>query len=113
VAEPIYAKYGYLENYKSWGRYIGHFVGISVHDVGNITGAWARKPFVPGTVFNVEPIFELPERKIHIRLEDTVLITENGAENLTASVPAELGPLYTLIKQRGINSTSLSDRRGR
>ena len=113
VAEPIYAKYGYTENYKSWGRYIGHFVGISVHDVGNITGAWARKPFVPGTVFNVEPIFELPERKIHIRLEDTVLITENGAENLTASVPAELGPLYTLIKQRGINSTSLSDRRGR
>ena len=113
VAEPIYAKYGYGEAFKSWGRYVGHFVGISVHDVGDINGPWASKPFVAGTVFNVEPIVDLPDRKIHVRLEDTIVITENGAENLTASVPAELEPLYALIKQRGVNSTPLSDRRGR
>jgi Xaa-Pro aminopeptidase len=108
VAEPIYTKYGYLDAFKSWGRYVGHFVGISVHDVGAISGSWATKPFVPGTVFNVEPLLDLPERKIHLRLEDTVLITETGAENLTDSVPAELGPLYALIKQRGVNSTPLT-----
>ena len=113
VAEPIYDKYGFGEAFKAWGRYVGHFVGISVHDVGNITGEWAKKPFVAGTVFNVEPLLDLPERKLHLRLEDTVLITEAGAENLTAGVPAELDPLYALIKQRGINSTPLPDRTGR
>lgn len=113
VAEPMYAKYGYGEYFKSSGRYIGHFVGISVHDVGDITGAWARKPFVAGTVFNVEPLLDVPDRKIHLRLEDTILITESGAENLTASVPAELDPLYALVKQRGVNSTPLPDRSGR
>jgi Xaa-Pro aminopeptidase len=113
VAEPVYAKYGYGENFESSGRYIGHFVGISVHDVGSITGPWASRPFVAGTVFNVEPILEFPDRKIHLRLEDTILITEGGAENLTASVPAELGPLYALVEQHGVNSTPLTDRSGR
>ncbi|MGH7498474.1 MAG: M24 family metallopeptidase [Gemmatimonadales bacterium] len=110
LAEPIYARYGYGEQFKAWGRYVGHFVGISVHDVEDITGDWAKRAFVTGTVFNVEPLLDSPERKAHVRLEDTVLITENGAENLTASVPAELDPLYALIKQPGVKSTPLSDR---
>lgn len=113
VAEPIYTRCGYAEAFKSWGRYVGHFVGISVHDVGDITGEWAKKPFVVGTVFNVEPVVDFPERKIQMRLEDTIVITEGGAENLTAAVPAELDPLYALIKQRGVNSAPLSDRRSR
>lgn len=64
-------------------------------------------------MFNVEPLLDLPDRKLHLRLEDTVLITEGGAENLTPSVPAELDPLYALIKLRGVNSTPLPDRSGR
>jgi Xaa-Pro aminopeptidase len=63
----------------------------------------AGKPFVPGTVFNVEPVLEFPDRKIHIRLEDTIIVTENGAENVTAGVPAEVDALYALIRQRGVN----------
>ena len=54
-------------------------------------------------MFNVEPILEFPDRKIHIRLEDTI-VTETGAENVTAGVPAEIEPLYALIRQRGVNS---------
>jgi hypothetical protein len=49
-------------------------------------------------------VLELPDRKIHLRLEDTVLITDGGAENLTAGVPAEIDPLYALIRQHGINA---------
>ncbi len=113
AAEPIYVKYGYRDQFLQFGRYVGHFVGISVHDVGGISGAWADKPFVPGVVFNVEPLLSLDEKKLHLRLEDTIVITENGAENLTAAVPAEVDPLYTLIKQRGVNSGSLADRVGR
>ena len=113
AAAPVYARHGYTKQYEASGRYIGHFVGIGVHDVIDIVGGAARKPFVAGTVFNVEPILELPDRKIHMRLEDTVLVTDTGAENLTAAVPAEIEPLYALIRQRGVNSAPLSDRTSR
>jgi Xaa-Pro aminopeptidase len=104
AAEQVYQRHGYRDAFLGSGRYIGHFVGISVHDVGGISGAWLEKPFVPGVVFNVEPMLQFPERKIHVRLEDTVVLTEKGPENLTAAVPAEVDPLYALIQEKGINS---------
>jgi Xaa-Pro aminopeptidase len=73
-------------------------------------GEAAKKPFVAGTVFNVEPILEIPERKIHIRLEDTIVVTATGADNLTAAVPADIEPLYALIRQRGVNSAPQRER---
>lgn len=108
VAEQVYARHGYRDAFLSWGRYIGHFIGISVHDVGGIGGAAAARPLPAGVVFNVEPILQFDDRKIHIRLEDTVLLTENGAENLTAGVPAELDQVYALVKERGVNSTGMA-----
>jgi Xaa-Pro aminopeptidase len=104
AAEQAYQRHGYRDAFLATNRYIGHFVGISVHDVGNISGPWLEKPFVTGVVFNVEPILQFPERKIHIRLEDTVVLTEQGPENLTAGVPAELEPLYRLVREKGVNS---------
>ena len=108
AAEAVYARHGYRNEFLGTGRYIGHFVGIAVHDVGGISGAWAEKPFAVGTVFNVEPVLQFPERKIHIRLEDTIVLTDKGAENVTAAVPAELEPLYALIKEKGVNSTAVA-----
>jgi Xaa-Pro aminopeptidase len=105
AAAAVYARHGYAEAFEATGRYVGHFVGVSVHDVGDLgSPEAAEKPFVVGTVFNVEPVLEFPERKIHIRLEDTVVITETGADNLTAGVPAEIEPLYALIHQKGVNA---------
>ncbi|MGH7580912.1 MAG: aminopeptidase P N-terminal domain-containing protein [Gemmatimonadales bacterium] len=112
AAEEVYRRHGYRNEFLGTGRYIGHFVGIAVHDVGGISGAWAEKPFVVGVVFNVEPILQFPERKIHLRLEDTVVLTEKGPENLTAAVPAELEPLYALIREKGVNSAAVGGRRG-
>ncbi|HEX6104128.1 MAG TPA: Xaa-Pro peptidase family protein [Gemmatimonadales bacterium] len=109
VAEAVYTRHGYRDAFLSWGRYIGHFIGVSVHDVGGIGGPAAKRPLPAGVVFNVEPIIQFNDRKIHIRLEDTVLLTESGAENLTAEVPAELAELYALVKERGVNSASLAD----
>jgi Xaa-Pro aminopeptidase len=110
AAEQVYQRHGYRNAFLGSGRYIGHFVGIAVHDVGGISGAWLEKPFVPGVVFNVEPILQFPEQKIHIRLEDTVVLTEKGPENLTAAVPADVDPLYALIKEKGVNSTAVRGR---
>jgi Xaa-Pro aminopeptidase len=103
AAVPAYQKYGWLDAYNQSGRYIGHFVGLSVHDVGGISGAWLDRPMAAGVVFNVEPILQFPERGIHLRLEDTMLITPSGAENLTAGVPAAVEPLLALIKEKGVN----------
>ena len=104
VAEAVYTKFGYRDAFMSWGRYIGHFIGIAVHDVGGGAGDALTRPLPAGVVFNVEPIIAFDDKKIHIRLEDTVLLTPQGAENLTAGVPAEVDQVYGLVKERGVNS---------
>ena len=113
AAEQVYTRYGWRDEFLGTGRYIGHFVGISVHDVGNISGAWLERPLAVGVVFNVEPILQFPERKIHLRLEDTIVLTEKGPENLTAAVPAELEPLYKLIKEEGVNGRAVGGKASR
>lgn len=100
VAEAVYTKHGFRQQFLELNRYVGHHVGLSVHDV--LSDAPTNTPMQPGVVFNVEPIIEFRDRKIHMRLEDTILITATGVENLTAGVPADLEAVYALIKQKGI-----------
>ncbi len=97
AGQKAYEKYGFMDYYKSWGRYVGHFIGLSVHDVKPIDN---DSSLPAGAVFNVEPV--VGNDKMHMRLEDTILITENGAENLTAGVPVELDEIYKLMKEKGI-----------
>jgi Xaa-Pro aminopeptidase len=90
IAKAIYEKYGFT-NQPPTGA--GHFVGMSVHDVGN-----PREPFRPGMVIAVEPIIEIPEKQLHIRIEDTVLVTDDEPLILSASVPKEVDEVLALIK---------------
>lgn len=94
IGKDVYIKHGYEKN---WIGGIGHFVGMAVHDVGSYD-----TPFVEGVVFNVEPILEDKEKKIHIRLEDTIVITATGAENLTPQSPVEPAAIYALMKEKGV-----------
>lgn len=94
IAKAVYVKHG-LEKY--WLDYIGHFVGMSVHDVGPYD-----KPFVPGVVFNVEPLIEDKDLKFHLRLEDTVVITATGAENVTAATTVAPEGIYKLMNEKGV-----------
>lgn len=98
VAKAIYIKHGFE---KLWPDYIGHFVGMAVHDVGPYD-----KPFVEGVVFNVEPIIEDKTLKIHLRLEDTIVITRTGSENLTAGTTIEPEKIYKLKKEKGVGEKS-------
>lgn len=100
VADGVYKKHGFGKEFQALGRYIGHTIGISVHDVSPPD---RTRPLEAGVVFNVEPLLELPEKKIHMRLEDTVLVTPTGALNMTADVPAGLDEIYGLIKQRALS----------
>ena len=94
VAKEVYIKHGY-EHLNP--NYIGHFVGMAVHDVGPYD-----KPFVEGVVFNVEPIIEDKGLKVHLRLEDTVVITKTGSENLTGGTTTEPEKIYKLKKEKGV-----------
>jgi Xaa-Pro aminopeptidase len=99
VADEVYKKHGFGKEFLAVGRYIGHTVGIAVHDVDPDRS----RPLVAGVVYNVEPLLELPEKKIHMRLEDTVLVTPTGAVNMTAGVPAGLDEIYALIRQKALS----------
>ena len=100
LAEGVYKRHGFHKEFLAVGRSLGHTIGISVHDVYSSD---RQRPFAAGVVYNVEPMLEIPEKKIHMRLEDTVLITPNGAVNLTAGAPAGLEEIYALIRQRALS----------
>jgi Xaa-Pro aminopeptidase len=99
ISYEVFKKHGFVDKSLSWNGYIGHFIGMSVHDVGNRDD---KSLLQAGMVFNVEPVLDDPVRKRHMRLEDTVLITDNGAINLTAGAPAELSAIYELMKLKGL-----------
>src|SRR5215217_2654344 len=100
VAEGVYKKHGFGKEFQALGRYIGHTIGLSVHDVDSPD---RNRPLVAGVVYNVEPLLEIPDKKIHMRLEDTVLVTPTGALNMTAGAPAGLEEIYALIRQRALS----------
>lgn len=62
-----------------------HFMGLDVHDVGNYA-----KPFEAGMVLTCEPGIYVVEEAIGVRIEDDILITENGHQVLSAELPRQL-----------------------
>jgi Xaa-Pro aminopeptidase len=88
IGQAIYAKHGF-----PGGASAGHYVGMTVHDVGD-----ASLPFQPGMVIAVEPIIEDASKQLHVRIEDTVLITEKGPEILTSAVPKEIDEVLALVR---------------
>lgn len=85
---------------------IGHWLGMDVHDVGDykIDGEW--RLLEEGMVLTVEPgIYIAPDtavapkwRGIGIRIEDDILVTENGCEVLTQSLPKEIAAIEQLMR---------------
>ncbi|MGD8331648.1 MAG: Xaa-Pro aminopeptidase [Acidobacteriota bacterium] len=87
----------YARSAESPGGSLGHGVGMAVHDVGNADGVLA-----PGMVFTIEPQFRVPEEEIYIRLEDMLLITEDGAENMSGFVPMDIDGIEAVIAEPGL-----------
>ena len=80
-------------------RSLGHNVGLEVHDVGGLQAA----TFEPGRVFTIEPQFRIEEERLGIRIEDMILITDTGVENLSAFVPITVAGIETLMAEKGLS----------
>jgi len=76
-----------------------HYVGMAVHDVG---GSPRNIPLKPGMVFACDILAVFPEENLGVRVEDTVLITEDGCENLTPGLPRSIDEIEALMKNQGI-----------
>lgn len=87
------------EKYKQFYMHgLGHFLGIDVHDVGRYYFEKESRALEPGMVMTVEPGLyvaadtkDIPEQYlgIGVRIEDDVLITNNGPRVLTSKVPKQ------------------------
>lgn len=69
-----------------------HFLGLDVHDVGS-----KYRRFEPGMVFTCEPGIYIPEEGLGIRLENNILITENGNTDMMAGIPIEAEEIESLM----------------
>src|SRR5207302_5846650 len=93
----------FVDRYRtSTANSLGHAVGMEVHDVGRPPPA-----LEPGQVFTIEPAMQLPDEHIGIRLEDMILITDTGYENLSAFVPVEIDEIEKLMARHGLSDAQI------
>ena len=99
IEEKRYIKF-YMNN-------SGHWLGLDTHDVGRNKIEGETRPFEPGMVVTVEPGIYIAEdmeevddkyRGIGIRIEDNVLVTEDGREILTEKAPKTIEDIEELME---------------
>jgi len=74
---------------------LGHGVGMEVHDVPAPSDT-----LEPGEIFTIEPEMRIEDEHVGLRLEDMLLITDTGYENLSAFVPIEIEDIERLMADR-------------
>jgi Xaa-Pro aminopeptidase len=80
---------------------LSHNIGLNVHDPG------PDIPIVPGMVFSNEPGIYLPEESLGVRIEDVMLVGEDGKLiNLSAGAPSTADEIERMMAKRGGVSTS-------
>ncbi|NNM05439.1 MAG: aminopeptidase P family protein [Gemmatimonadetes bacterium] len=82
-----------------WGCY-NHPIGMATHDVmASMTGP--DEPLEPGFVFACD--INMPQTEtLGIRIEDTVVITEDGYENLSAGLPRTVAEIEAFMREDGL-----------
>jgi Xaa-Pro aminopeptidase len=88
----------FVDHYRrSTAASLGHAVGMEVHDVGH-----PPPTLEPGQIFTIEPAMQIADERLGIRLEDMILITDAGYENLSAHVPIEIDAIEATMRERGL-----------
>ena len=84
---------------------IGHWLGLDVHDAGDYTEGDEFMTFKPGMITTIEPGIYISSsmdvdekwKGIGVRIEDDILVTKDGNENLTKKVPSDPNEIESLM----------------
>ncbi|GMA50802.1 Xaa-Pro aminopeptidase [Alicyclobacillus contaminans] len=76
---------------------VGHQLGLNVHDVTALSDA---DPLQPGMVITIEPGLYIAEEGIGVRIEDDVLVTSDGHENLSKNILKTVEEIEAFMAQR-------------
>jgi Xaa-Pro aminopeptidase len=91
-------KLGVMKDESEVGKYyyhsIGHHLGLDVHD-----SSLYHVPLEAGNVITIEPGIYLAEEQIGIRVEDDVLVTSNGCENLSKAIVKEVAEIEAALSK--------------
>jgi Xaa-Pro aminopeptidase len=82
--KPLFLKY--------FAHGTSHMLGLDVHDVGNM-----YHKMVPGMVWTVEPGIYIREENIGVRIENNVVITNDGVVDLMKNIPIEAAEIEDLM----------------
>ena len=90
---------GLIDDIKDIKKYVWHgtthYVGLDVHDVGSYNGVMQKN-----MIFTVDSGIYVREWGIGLRVEDNVLVTENGCENLSKDIPVTIEEIESLMNKR-------------
>ena len=91
---------GLLSDFADIGKYVWHgtthHVGLDTHDVGGY-----QDPMAENMVLTVDAGIYVREWGIGLRIEDNVLVTADGCENLSAAIPAIMEEIESLMALAG------------
>ena len=84
---------------------LGHMLGLDVHDAGDYTEGDEFMTFKPGMITTIEPGIYISSKMdvddkwkgIGVRIEDDILVTKDGNENLTKKVPSDPNEIESLM----------------
>ncbi len=91
------------------GRYmihsLSHWIGMDVHDVGGYGSPAGPMVLVPGMVFTIEPGIYIPSEALGVRIEDDMLVTATGGENLSAAAPRTVADIERVMQRQRASGT--------
>ena len=93
---------------------LSHYIGIDVHDT-HLLGH--DRPLEPGYAITIEPGLYIPDeakygpyRGIGVRIEDDILLVQDGCEVMSASVPTSVKEVEELVGALGASQTAVDSR---